>query len=195
MARTFVESLWIVQTTALALVVCCAFAGCARLNVNTLADRIAPSNDRPWSPELATLPYADIDLQSGQIDVHNIRNCQYVTKEDFVVDHYDRSIHLDQIESVDFIVVPFQNAPMLAHTMLSFGLDDGSYLSVSIEIRTEKGETYSPLAGTNRRFELTYVVADERDVIRVRTRHRGDDVYVYPPSRMPSSQESCFWMS
>ena len=50
----------------------------------------------------------------------------------------------------------------------------------SIETRPEKGEAYSALGGLYRQFELTYVVADERDVIRVRSNYRkGEDVYLY----------------
>jgi len=54
-------------------------------------------------------------------------------------------------------------------------------LAVSIETRKEKGESYSTLAGFFRRYELYYVVADECDVIRVRTTYRQpqEDVYIY----------------
>jgi hypothetical protein len=53
---------------------------------------------------------------------------------------------------------------------------------VSIETRKERGEAYSTLQGFFRQYELHYVVADERDVIRLRTNYRKDppeDVYVY----------------
>jgi Domain of unknown function (DUF4105) len=65
--------------------------------------------------------------------------------------------------------------------MLSFGFQGKDYLAVSIETRKEKGESYSTLAGFFRQYELYYVVADERDVIRVRTTYRQpqEDVYVY----------------
>lgn len=156
----------------------CFVAGCRPLQINTLTDRFAPSNVRQWSPELAAAPSAVITNDTVQIK--NIRNLNYVTKDDFVVNYFDRTIRLNDIQSVDFIVTPFPIAPALAHTMLSFGLADGSYLGVSVEVRSEIGEKYSPLLGVGNQFELTYVVADERDLIRLRTRHRDDDVYVYP---------------
>ena len=53
--------------------------------------------------------------------------------------------------------------------MVSFGFAGKDYLAVSIETRKEKGESYSTLAGFFRQYELYYVVADERDVIGVRT--------------------------
>ena len=65
---------------------------------------------------------------------------------------------------------------------LSFSFSDGEHLAISIETRKEKGEAYSTLAGFFRRYELYYVVADERDVIRLRTNYRHnptEDVYVH----------------
>jgi hypothetical protein len=155
-----------------------ASAGCEPLQVNGVADRIIASNDRDWSPQFSRLPWA-APLADGRIQVFNIRNNEYLTELDFVPRYYDRTIALDEIRTVDFIVVPFQDAPSLAHTMLSFGLADGTCICISAEIRTEKGEAYSPLLGISRQFELTYVVADERDVVRLRTRHRKADVYIY----------------
>ena len=48
-----------------------------------------------------------------------------------------------------------------------------------IETRKEVGEEYSAVLGFFRQYELYYVVADERDVIGVRSNHRGEDVYLY----------------
>ena len=152
--------------------------GCRRLHVNGVGDQLVPSNDRDWKPEFATLPIAEIDER--QYTLRNIRNCNYVTADDYVVNYYDRQIVLDQIQSVDFIVVPFKETPKLAHTMISFGLDDGSYLAVSVEVRKERGEEFNALMGVGRQYELIYVLSDERDVIRLRSRHRDSDVYVYP---------------
>ena len=75
---------------------------------------------------------------------------------------------------------------------MSFGLADGSYLSVSIEVRKEKDEDYNVLLGTMRQFEMIYVVADERDLIRLRTRHRDSDVFVYPTVATPEQAQTLF---
>jgi hypothetical protein len=37
----------------------------------------------------------------------------------------------------------------------------------------------SPFPSFFKQFELTYVVADERDVVRLRTNYRKEDVYLY----------------
>ena len=136
-----------------------------------------PSNFRDWSPDQAVLSYADFN--SDLVHVHNIRNCTYLTTQDYVVDHYDKTFDLSELRSIDFIMVPFRGLPSLAHTMLSFGFDNGDYLAVSVEVRKEKGENYAVLGGFFNDYEIMYVVGDERDLIGLRTNYRKDDVYVY----------------
>jgi len=160
------------------------------LQVNDLRDRLAPSNQRDWAAELARLPYAQID--NDQVQLHNIRDLNYVTESDFVLEYDDRSFRLGDIQSVDYIVVPFQGMPLIAHTMLSFGMTGGEYIAVSAEIRNEKEEKYSPLLGISNQFEIMYVVASERDLIRLRTRHRDADVYIYPTIATPEQAQALF---
>jgi hypothetical protein len=69
--------------------------------------------------------------------------------------------------------------------MLSFGFGESDYLAVSVEARMEEGQSYSPVKGLMRQYELMYVVADERDVIPLRTKHRDVDVYLYPTRATP----------
>jgi hypothetical protein len=97
----------------------------------------------------------------------------------------NRTYDLSKLRTVDFVMVPFNESPALAHTMLSFGFDDGEYLGVSVEVRLEKGESYSPTLGLFGQFELIYVVADEQDLIRVRTEYRDVDVLVYRTTATP----------
>lgn len=152
---------------------------------------LMPSHDRDWIADLAVLPYAD--LGSEQVVVRNIRNCVYESDSDFVVNYYDKQFDLQQIRSVDFIVVPFKDAPSLAHTMLSFGFADGEHIVVSVEARLEKGEEYSPILGELRQYELMYVLADERDAILRRTKHRDVDVYIYRTIATPEQSRDLFF--
>jgi hypothetical protein len=163
--------------------------GCQSVQTNDLLDRVVPTNDRAWVADMQRLSTGEI--QGEEVLVRNIRNCQYATANDYVVNYYDRRIRLDELQTVDFIVVPFK-AKSLAHTMLSFGLSDGTYLCVSAEIRRELGEAYSPLLGVSNQFELYYLVADERDVIRLRTRYRDAEVYVYPTIATPENTRELF---
>jgi hypothetical protein len=149
-----------------------------------------PSNLRDWSPDQAVLPYAEID--GDAVRVHNVRNCKYLAADSYVLDYYDKTYDANRIDTVDFIVVPFSGMPSLAHTMLSFGFNNGEYLAVSVEIRRQKGESYELLKGMLNHYELMYVVADERDVVRLRTNYRGDDVYLYRAKATPEQARTLF---
>ena len=140
---------------------------------------IEPSNDRDWQADVAVLPYADID--GDQIVVHNIRNFDYRSETDYTPAYYDKRFDLRKLEGVDLVAV-YWMGPAIAHTFASFAFEGGDHLAISIETRKEKGEGYSTVKGFFRQYELYYVVADERDVIRLRTNYRHDppeDVYVY----------------
>ena len=138
---------------------------------------IPPSNSRNWQPDVTVLPWAEV--RGSLATVHNIRNCDYRTETDYTVSHYDRSFDLTKLQSVDLFLV-YWGSPSIAHTMLSFGFEDGSHLCFSIETRKEVGEEYSAVKGFFKQFELTYVVADEQDLVRLRTNYRtGEDVYLY----------------
>ena len=140
---------------------------------------IEPSNQRDWQPDMALLPYAEIN--GNIVTVHNIRNFDYRSETDYTPHWYDRRFDLRQLEGVDLVAV-YWMGPAIAHTFVSFAFNDGKHLAISIETRKEKGEGYSTIKGFFRQYELYYVVADERDVIRLRTNYRHDppeDVYVY----------------
>lgn len=151
---------------------------------------LRPSQNRDWLPDVAVLPYAEVD--GDRAKVHNIRNCTYRADDEYVVKHYDRTFDVDEIQSVDFIVAPFKEAQGLAHTMLSFGFENGEHICVSVEARLEKGEKYAPVLGAMKQFELIYVLADERDVIVRRTRYRDVDVYLYRTVATPEQARLIF---
>ena len=140
--------------------------------------RIPASNNRDWQPEVARAPYATIN--GDMITIHNVRNLDYRTETDFTPRWETRQYDLRKLDSVDVIAV-YWGSKAIAHIMMSFGFEGKDYVAVSIETRKEIGESYSTLAGFFRQYELVYVVADERDVIDVRTTHRRpqEDVYIY----------------
>jgi hypothetical protein len=149
-----------------------------------------PSHTKLWRPDLAVLPYAEI--QHDRVRLFNIRDCEYRTEEDYDVRHFDRQILLSDVRTVDFIVVPFTNTPIIAHTMLSFGLASGEHVVFSVEARLEQNEGYSVLAGTNKEYELMWIVGTERDLIRLRTDVRKVDVYLYPIRATPEQVQKVF---
>jgi hypothetical protein len=137
---------------------------------------VPPSNERNWQPDVATLAYADI--RGDRIVVHNVRNAEYRSETDFTVRLENRELDLSRLRSLDLFLIHW-GSPWIAHTIMSFGFEGDQYLAMSIETRKEKGEDYSALRGFFRQYELVYVVADERDVVRLRTNYRGEDVYLY----------------
>ncbi|MET0378050.1 MAG: DUF4105 domain-containing protein [Spongiibacteraceae bacterium] len=140
---------------------------------------IDPSNDRDWQSDVMVLPSATID--GDVVTVHNIRNFDYRSEFDYTPNYYDKQFDLRELTGVDVIAV-YWMGPAIAHVFLSFEFNRDDHLAISIETRKEKAEAYSTLKGFFRQYELYYVVADERDVIRLRTNYRHDpveDVYVY----------------
>jgi hypothetical protein len=81
---------------------------------------------------------------------------------------------------------------LIAHPIVSFQFADAPPLCFSIEIRRKLGQTYSTIGGLYRQFELIYIVADERDVIRLRTNYRKEDVYLYRTTVSPGRARERF---
>jgi hypothetical protein len=177
------------QNLALVGVALAATVGCAKLQPQ-LPAKLQPSNARTWSADQAVLPYAEIDGDAAT--VHNVRFCDYKSETNYTVRHYDRTYDLSKIKTVDFLRVPFPEMPELAHTMLSFGFDDQEYLAVSVEIRKEHGESYNPALALLNKYEIMYVLGDERDLIGLRTNFRLNDVYLYETRATPQQVRKLF---
>jgi hypothetical protein len=139
---------------------------------------IPASNDRDWQPDVAVTPWATIG--ADRVTLHGVRNFEYRTETDFTPRWEDRTYDLGALDSADLVAVYWAGKP-IAHIMMSFGFGGRDYVAISIETRKERGERYSAIAGFFKQYELVYVVADERDVIGVRTTYRRpqEDVYVY----------------
>jgi hypothetical protein len=137
---------------------------------------IKPSHDRPWRPEVAVMPRAFID--GDRIRITGVRNFEYRSRDDFTVRYEEREVSVSHLTSLDFYLSYWTPGP-IAHTFLSFGFDNAPPISISIETRPEIGEGFQPVASLFKQFELIYVVGDERDLVRVRTNYRDEDVYLY----------------
>ena len=137
---------------------------------------LQPSNDRRWQPDVARTPTAAI--QGGAVTLHDLRNFDYRSETDSTERWESRRYDLGTIEGLDLFVC-YWGPTLYAHTILSWQFHDAVPLAVSIETRKELGESYSALRGFFRQYELVYVVADERDVVRLRTSFRGERVFLY----------------
>lgn len=150
----------------------------------------SPSNARDWNNDQNILPYAEID--DNLVSIHNIRNFSYASTTSYVTNYYDKVFDINKIKRAWYIVEPFSGIPGSAHTFLSFEFEDEQFISVSVEIRKEKGESYSPIKGLFNQYELMYVIADERDVIKLRSNYRKDLVYVYPTKASKEKVQALF---
>lgn len=137
---------------------------------------IVPSNEGDWQPDVAQLPSAEI--QGETLIVHNVRNAEYRSETDYTVRYEDRTYDLSKLRGLDLFMI-YWGSPMIAHTIMSWQFDGSRPLAISIETRKKVGQEYSAIEGFFKQYEIVYVVADERDVVRLRTNYRGEEVYLY----------------
>ena len=149
---------------------------------------IQPRADGFYPAEL-TLPFAEIN--NDTVTLHNVRNCAYRTKEDFDVHYETRVYDLKNLKTLD-VLVNYWGMAAIAHTFLSFGFSDGQYLAVSVEIRPEVGKAYDMLQGFFKQYNLIYIWADERDLVRLRTNYKKEDVYLYRTTLPPGDVQKMF---
>ena len=137
---------------------------------------LAPSHQRDWADDVARLLEAEVD--GGRVTLHNVRNFEWRSETDYTPRWETRRYDLDRLQSAD-LILSYWMGPQIAHTLVSFGFDDGRHIVFSLEIRKERGERFSAIGGFFRQFEQVLVAADERDIIRTRSNARGEDVYLY----------------
>jgi hypothetical protein len=140
---------------------------------------IPPSHDRDWQTDVSVLPWASVE--GDLVTFHDIRDFDYRSETDYTPHWYDKTYDVSKLEGADLIAT-YWMGPAIAHIFVSFDFGPHGHLAISVETRKEKGEGYSTIAGFFKQYELIYVVADERDLIRLRTNYRKDppeDVYVY----------------
>jgi len=150
---------------------------------------IQPSHDRPWRPEVAVMPRAIID--GDRVRFTGYRNFEYRTRHDFTPRYEEREVQISHLVGVDFFVSYWKIGPV-SHTFVSFIFDNAPPVTISIETRPEVGEGFDPLASLFKQFELIYLVGDERDIVRVRTDHRNEDVFLYRLNAPPEDARRLF---
>jgi hypothetical protein len=150
---------------------------------------ITPSHDRPWRPEVAVMPRAIIS--GDRVRFTGFRNFDYLSENDFTVRYEEREVQISHLTGVDFFVSYWKIGPV-SHTFVSFIFDNALPVCISIETRPEIGEGFDPLASLFKQFELIYVVGDERDIVRVRTNYRDEDVFLYHLNISPADARRLF---
>ena len=165
----------------LALLGCLFLVGAVSYHTVRLAQK-KPSQKREWADDQKLLPYAE--FSGDTVRVQNIRHFAYKTVSDYTAQYDDVVFDLRTLKDLSFIIEPFSSYKGVAHTLLSFGFTDGKYLSLSVEIRNQKGDIFSAFSsgvrGLLKQYELMYVLADERDTVNLRANYRKDSVFLYP---------------
>jgi hypothetical protein len=150
---------------------------------------IRPSPDRVWRPEVAVMPRADIE--GDLVRITGCRNFDYRSTEDFTVRYENREVSLSHLTSLD-LFVSYWRPGIVAHTFVSFCFDNAAPVCISIEVRPELGRSFSILGTLFKQFQLIYIVGDERDLVRVRTNYRHEQVYLYHIRTSPEKAQQLF---
>jgi hypothetical protein len=151
---------------------------------------IKPSNYREWQPDVSETAWAEINGE--RVTLHNVRNCDYRAEFDYTPHWETRIVDLSKLRGID-IFITYWGSPWIAHPIVSFDFGDEGHVAMSVETRKEVGETYSAVRGFFRYYELIYTIADERDVVRLRSNYRhGEDVYLFHTLATPEQARPIF---
>lgn len=153
---------------------------------------IKPTNNRNWQPDNAET--ANADINGDQVTIHNVRNCDYRTETDYTCQWETRSFNLSNLRGAD-IFITWWGPTLIAHPIVSYDFGDQGHVPMSIETRDEVGQSYSAIRGFYRQYMLTYIVSDERDVVRLRTNFRHDpdeEVYLFRTTVKPELAQKIF---
>jgi hypothetical protein len=138
---------------------------------------LKPPNDGDWQPDVAQTAWAEV--HGNVVDIHNYRDCHYQTESEYRCQWITKTVQLSDLRGIDVAFVHW-GIPKIAHLIVSFRFADDDYVAISIEMRKQVGQSYSAIRGFFRQFPLTYIFADERDLIRLRSNFRqGEEVDLY----------------
>jgi hypothetical protein len=144
---------------------------------------ISASNDKNWAADVAHGITGIVD--GDRLSVGNFRNFSWRTEAEYTAAWEERTYDLSQLRSLDLFLI-YWMGPSIAHTIMSFGFDDGRYLGFSIELRRTQNDQYSAVAGFFKTNELVFIGADERDLMTLR-KVRNEQIQLYrlrtPPER------------
>jgi hypothetical protein len=150
---------------------------------------LAPSHERAWADDVARLLESEAD--GDRVVLRNVRNFDWQTETHYQARWETREYDLKHLVAGD-LILSYWMGPHIAHTLVSFGFDDGRKLVFSLEIRKERQESFSAIGGFFKEFEQVIIAADERDIIRTRSNVRREDVYMYRLRATPAQLRALF---
>lgn len=145
-----------------------------------------PLQERDWAEDQARLPSVTWH-DAERFTVHDQRAFRYRAVDDWDAAWVDASYDLGDLVGADMAVERFSSWEAVAHTFLRFRFADGRALVVSVEIRKEKGESFSPVRGLYRQYESMIVLGDSDDVLSLRVDHRRNPLVLHPLTLQPET--------
>jgi hypothetical protein len=143
---------------------------------------ILPTNDADWAAGLDKTVRGRVE--GNILTLTDTRDFDWRTESDFTPRWETRQYDLSRLVSVD-LLANYWMGEQIAHTLVSFGFSDGRFLVWSIEMRLRKGQEFSALGGLFKTAELITLAGDERDIIRLRTNVRREDVRLFRMNTRP----------
>lgn len=150
---------------------------------------ITPREDRDWAIDVSRGVKAQV---AGDIvTLSDIRDFDWTSETEATRRWISHSYDLRELRSLDMITSVWDN-PDIAHLLVSFGFAEDEHVVFSVEIRREAGEKFNELGGFFRQFELVLIGATERDIVRLRTNYRHEDVRLFPIELSPEQLREMF---
>jgi hypothetical protein len=150
---------------------------------------IKPPKTRHWQPDVAQTAWTE--RIGDKITIHNLRNFDYQPGSPPQPRWETKVVDLSDLQGVD-LFINFWGTTLICHPIVSFQFGPADHVAISVETRMAEGQSYSTIRGFFKQFSLIYIVSDERDVVRVRTNYRHEQLYLYRTSIGPERARAIF---
>jgi hypothetical protein len=151
---------------------------------------VTPNANIEWAADQARQPHVEID--GDKVHVDHVRNFTWNTATDYQPAFYNRTYDVSKLDSMYYVVAAMPMWEGVAHVFVAFGFTDGQFVAVSVEGRRPQGIPYRLIPSMFRRFQMIYVIGDERDVLGLRGAIWKKPVYFYPVRSTPERKRAIF---
>lgn len=136
------------------------------------------TGEGPWRIEQSRAPR--VAIHAKEVRITDARRFTWRTERDFDASWCDATYDLAALDRLAFYYVPLNASASIAHVFVSFGFGPDDWMAVSVEARRRPGEDYELKGAILRRYELIYVIGDERDIVGKRAWGERAPVYCWP---------------